>query len=260
MFIRRVAFSVLILPFLGGAAPKDDSAPDAGRAIVQRHVDELEKEAKRLHLVDARAGGTVSRAAAALRTALAGEREPGSTALVPRVPKSAKVQQVTLDDFLAKHADGFPPAQNLARGGTVRASSSHEGMEDALTVLGGSRRRDVWALNIDEGQLELSWPKPVETRYVLLFNRPAAFGDHWLETSISVNGRAVAKVERFETGHVLILDLGDVFPVRSLKLDITGIARPGLAGIELHRRMLAAPAPAPGAAPTPPGRRAEPKR
>ena len=202
----------------------------------------------------------MSRAAAALRTSLAGEREPGSTALVPRVPKSAKVQQVTLDEFIAKQADSFPPAQNLARGGTVRASTSHEGMEDALTVLGGSRRRDVWALNIDQGTLDLSWPKPVDTRYVLLFNRPADFGDHWLETAVSVNGRSVAKVERFETGHVLILDLGDVFPVRSLKLDITGIARPGLAGIELHRRMLPPPPPAAGPAPTPPSRRPEQKR
>jgi hypothetical protein len=134
-------------------------------------------------------------------------------------------------------------------------------MEDALTVLGGSRRRDVWAFDIDQGQLELSWPKPVETRYVLLFNRPAAFGDHWLETSISVNGRPVTKVERFETGHVLILDLGDVFPVRSLKLDITGIARPGLAGIELHRRMLRPPPAAPDAAgATPAAGRSAPKR
>ena len=147
-----------------------------------------------------------------------------------------KFRKVSAEQFFAQEADGFPPAQNLARGGLVKASSTHAEMEDPLTVLGGVRRRDVWAFNDDHGILELAWPKPVEARYILLFNRPEDFGDHWQAATLHVNGKRVATIDLFRTGQVLIVDLGEIVPVRNVALNIKGVARPGLVGLELHKR------------------------
>ncbi|MCL2640360.1 MAG: hypothetical protein FWD53_05910 [Phycisphaerales bacterium] len=152
-------------------------------------------------------------------------------------PRQVKQQRILVTDFFEKHASGFPSSGNLARGGNATASSTNRQFEDPVAVLGGVRRRNIFSLDSPRGWWAATWEKPVSGQYIVVFPRtsPATL-DQWGKASIEINGRAVP-VESMGPQLVLVVDLGKVTSIRSVKINIDGADRPGFAGLEIHREM-----------------------
>ncbi|MBE3070065.1 MAG: hypothetical protein IMZ66_07495, partial [Planctomycetes bacterium] len=171
---------------------------------------------------------------------------------------SAKLTVVALKDFQADLGRRFPPEANLAAQGDARASG-HWGNRLPENVFGGRRTGDAWSLNGPKGWFLARWNSPVRGRYILLFARSGTgSGDAWGEAAITINDTRPQRVEGMESDRVLIVDLGMMVPVTSVRLDIKGTTYPGLAAVEIHpdgprAKAAAAPAtePAPEAEPAP---------
>jgi len=152
-------------------------------------------------------------------------------------PRQVKLQRILVTDFFEKHISAFPVSGNLARGGNVSASSTSRQFEDAVTVLGGVRRRSTFSLDAPRGWWAATWPKPVAGQYIVIFPRiSSAALDPWGKASIEINGRSFP-VESMGPSLVLVVDLGKVASIRSVKINIDGADRPGFAGLEIHREM-----------------------
>jgi len=51
---------------------------------------------------------------------------------------------------------------------------------------------------------------------------------------VAVNGNRPTKIEGMSSGRTMIVDLGMVVPITTVRLTISGTTYPGLAGIEIH--------------------------
>lgn len=141
---------------------------------------------------------------------------------------------VALEQFEARFGPRFPPAANLGSSGAATASS-HWGNRLPENVFQGARTDAAWSLNGPEGWFLARWDAAPRGRYLLLFARSGtADSDSWGAATISVNGATPQKVDGMTSGRVLIVDLGIVVPVSSVRLAITGMTYPGLSGIEIH--------------------------
>ncbi|MCL2647532.1 MAG: hypothetical protein FWD61_11095 [Phycisphaerales bacterium] len=152
-------------------------------------------------------------------------------------PGQVKQQRILITDFLDKYVKAFPTSGNLARDGNASASSINRGLEDPVTALGGSRRHEMFCLTGSKGWWAAAWPKPIAGQYVLIFPRTThAQNDLWGKASIEINGRAVP-VESMGPQVVLLMDLGKITNIRTVKINFDGTNNPGLAGLEIHRDM-----------------------
>ncbi|KPK46740.1 MAG: hypothetical protein AMK72_09370, partial [Planctomycetes bacterium SM23_25] len=79
------------------------------------------------------------------------------------------------------------------------------------------------------------WEPPVRGRYILVIARDGKTGtDSWGSATVAINGNRPTKIEGMSSGRTLILDLGLVVPVTTVRFTISGTTYPGLAGIEIH--------------------------
>ncbi|HUU10335.1 MAG TPA: hypothetical protein VM431_07310 [Phycisphaerae bacterium] len=114
-------------------------------------------------------------------------------------------------------------------------ASSHWGNRLPGNVFQGGRTDAAWSLNGPEGWFLARWDPAPRGRYLLLFARSGtADGDSWGPATIAVNGATPQKVDGMTSGRVLIVDLGIVVPISSVRLTIKGTTYPGLSGIEIH--------------------------
>ncbi|MBL7139362.1 MAG: hypothetical protein ISS74_00470 [Planctomycetes bacterium] len=141
---------------------------------------------------------------------------------------------VTYETFAERWAAGFPPTANVAGTGTARASS-HWGDRLPQRVFGGLRTDTAWSLDNPRGWFEATWDPPAHGRYILLFGRSGETdADPWGQATLTLNGSKPHRIDGMTSGRVVIVDLGLVVPVRSLRLSIAGTMYPGLAGIDIH--------------------------
>ena len=52
--------------------------------------------------------------------------------------------------------------------------------------------------------------------------------------AVAVNGNRPTKIEGMSSGRTMIVDLGMVVPITTVRLTVSGTTYPGLAGIEIH--------------------------
>jgi len=168
------------------------------------------------------------------RTEVAAALDQVDSVVAKAAAATPKLTVLDAKSFGETHAKAFPPQGNLAANGEARASS-HWGNRLPQNVFKGDREGDAWSLNAPKGWFIARWTPAIRGRYVLLFARTSTGrGDSWGDATVSVNEARPQKVEGMESGRVLLVDLGLVVPVASVRLDIKGTTYPGLAGVEVH--------------------------
>jgi hypothetical protein len=198
--------------------------------LVAKYAGMLEDEADRQRRQNERASAVLDRAAQLLRTSTTAAVE----GLRNAPSKPAKTAVMSLAEFQTKYADAFPRENNLSPGGRAQASSTHPALEDPDATLIGVRKVSTWGLDGGQGWLLAEWPAPIGGRYILLFNRPTG-GDNWRSATVEVNGREAAKIGEAKTGTVIVVDLGEVIAIKSIRVSITGFENCGITGLEVHR-------------------------
>ena len=177
---------------------KTNSAASAGRADVTAGLDEVDKVMAKV-----------------------------ATALL-------KIQILSDARFNARYAKAFPRSANVGAGGKGYASS-HWGDRLPQNVFGGARSGIAWSLNGPRGWFLAKWEPPVRGRYILVIARDGKPGtDSWGNATVAVNGNRPTKIEGMSSGRTMIVDLGMVVPITTVRLTISGTTYPGLGGIEIH--------------------------
>jgi hypothetical protein len=162
-----------------------------------------------------------------------------------------KIQILSDARFNALYAKDFPQSANVGADGKGHASS-HWGDRLPQNVFGGARSGIAWSLNGPRGWFLAKWEPPVRGRYILVFGRNGKPGtDPWGNAAVAVNGNRPNKIDAMSSGKTMIVDLGLVVPITTVRLTVSGTTYPGLAGIEIHpsRRPAARESLTPPAAP-----------
>jgi len=147
---------------------------------------------------------------------------------------SPKVVVLSDPEFNARYAKNFPRSANVGAGGKAFASS-HWGGRLPQNVFGGARTGVVWSLNGPQGWFLAKWEPPVRGRHILVITRDGKRGtDAWGNATVAINGNRPVRMDGMSSGKTMIVDLGLVVPITTVRLTINGTAYPGLAGIEVH--------------------------
>lgn len=145
-----------------------------------------------------------------------------------------KVIVLTDVQFNTRHVKDFPQAANVGAGGKAFASS-HWGGRLPQNVFGGARTGTTWSLDGPKGWFLAKWEPPARGRYILVFGRNGKPGtDSWSNAAVAVNGNRPTKIEAMSSGKTMIVDLGLVVPLTSVRFTISGTTYPGLAAVEVH--------------------------
>ena len=154
-----------------------------------------------------------------------------------------KVIVLSDPEFNARYATNLPRSANVGAGGKGFASS-HWGGRLPQNVFDGARTGVVWSLNGPQGWFLAKWEPPVHGRHILVITRDGKRGtDAWGNATVAINGNRPIRVDGMSSGTTLILDLGLVVPITTVRFTINGTMYPGLAAIEVHAEAPPAAAP-----------------
>ena len=173
-------------------------------------------------------------AASPSRDGVAAQLRDVDSVLAKVATVAPKVIVLSDPEFNARYAKDFPRSANVGAGGKAFASS-HWGGRLPQSVFGGARTGVVWSLNGPQGWFLARWEPPVRGRYILVIARDGKRGtDAWGNATMAVNGNRPVRIDEMSSGMTMIVDLGLVVPITTVRFTIAGTTYPGLAGIEVH--------------------------
>jgi hypothetical protein len=130
----------------------------------------------------------------------------------------------------------FPREQDLAaRFGKAAASGFYTDRQPE-NVFKGNRRSNAWTLDVAAGWFEATWDPPVRGRTLLMVGRASEPRfDSWGSATLTLNGSIKLPVKGMAGSTVLLVDLGSLGKLHSVRADIKGDSLPGLATVEVYR-------------------------